>query len=61
MTKKIQSVCEPVTNYVPELKDRRFEKVTIGHLLQMTSGIDFNESYSNPFGDAATFYYGTNL
>ena len=27
----------------------------------MRSGIKFNESYVNPFGDAATFYYGTNL
>ncbi len=27
----------------------------------MTSGIKFNESYANPFGDAASFYYGLNL
>jgi CubicO group peptidase (beta-lactamase class C family) len=27
----------------------------------MTSRIKFNESYINPFGDAATFYYGKNL
>jgi len=27
----------------------------------MTSGLDFNESYFNPFGDAATFYYGRKL
>lgn len=57
----IKSVDEPVTNYVPELKKNGFEKVTLKHLLQMTSGLDFNESYVNPFGDAATFYYGRNL
>ena len=57
----IKSVDEPVTNYIPELKEEGFDKVTIEHLLQMTSGLDFNESYTNPFGDAATFYYGTNL
>lgn len=57
----IQSVEEPITNYIPELKENGFDKVTIEHILQMTSGLDFNESYSNPFGDAATFYYGTNL
>lgn len=57
----IQSVTEPVTNYIPELKKNGFDKVTIEHLLQMTSGIKFNEGYSNPFGDVATFYYGTNL
>lgn len=57
----IQSVDEPITNYIPELKKNGFEKVTIKHLLQMTSGIQFNESYINPFGDAASFYYGLNL
>jgi len=57
----IKSVNEPITNYITELKDNGFEKVTIEHLLQMTSGLDFNESYYNPFGDAATYYYGRNL
>jgi CubicO group peptidase (beta-lactamase class C family) len=57
----IQSVQEPVTNYLPELKKNGLDKVTIEHLLQMTSGLKFNEGYSNPFGDVATFYYGRNL
>ena len=57
----IKSVDEPITNYIPELKKNGFDKVTIKHLLQMTSGIKFNESYANPFGDAASFYYGLNL
>jgi CubicO group peptidase (beta-lactamase class C family) len=57
----IKSVDEPITNYIPELTKNGFEKVTIKHLLQMTSGIKFNESYVNPFGDAASFYYGRNL
>lgn len=57
----IKSVDEPITNYIPELTENGFDKVTIKHLLQMTSGIKFNESYFNPFGDAASFYYGRNL
>lgn len=57
----IKSIDEPITNYIPELKKNGFEKVTIKHLLQMTSGLKFSESYINPFGEAATFYYGTNL
>lgn len=57
----IKSVAEPITNYIPELKDKGFEKVTIEHLLQMTSGLNYKESYSNPFGHAAEFYYGSNL
>lgn len=57
----IKSVDEPITNYLPELKKNGFEKVTISHLLNMTSGIEFNESYYNPFGNAASVYYGRNL
>ncbi len=57
----IQSIDEPIVNYIPELKKNGFEKVSIKHVLQMTSGLKFNESYYNPFGDAATFYYGRNL
>lgn len=59
--KLIQSVSEPITNYIPELQKNGFDKVTIEHLLQMTSGLDFDEGYFNPFGHVATFYYGTNL
>lgn len=57
----IKSVDEPITNYIPELSKNGFEKVTIKHVLQMTSALDFNESYFNPFGHAASFYYGRNL
>ena len=57
----IKSVNEPITNYIPELKQSGFEKVTIEHLLQMTSGLDFNESYVSPFSEASSYYYGTNL
>jgi CubicO group peptidase (beta-lactamase class C family) len=57
----IKSVEEPITNYIPELATNGFEKVSIKHLLQMTSGLKFSESYINPFGTAASFYYGRNL
>jgi CubicO group peptidase (beta-lactamase class C family) len=57
----IQSVQDPVTRYVPELNKNGFDAVTLLHLLQMTSGLRFNESYVNPFGHAASFYYGRYL
>lgn len=57
----IKSVNEPVTNYLPELQQNGFNKVTIEHLLQMTSGLDFDESYISPFSEASSYYYGTNL
>jgi CubicO group peptidase (beta-lactamase class C family) len=57
----ISSVDESITTYIPELSERGMDKVTIKHLLQMTSGIKFSESYINPFGHAAAYYYGRNL
>lgn len=57
----IRDVQQPITDFIPELKKNGFEKVTIEHVLQMTSGIDFTESYVNPFGTVAKFYYGRDL
>ena len=57
----IPHIEEPVTSYVPELIAHGFESVTLRHLLQMTSGLLFNENPLNPLGHAASFYYGTNL
>jgi CubicO group peptidase (beta-lactamase class C family) len=59
--KLIQSVDEPVTNYIPEMAKNGFDKVTLRHLLNMNTGLAFNESYVNPTGEAAKFYYGDQL
>ena len=57
----IKDVHEPITKYLPELTRPGFEKITIEDLLNMRSGIKFNEGYLNPFGDVAKYYYGLNL
>lgn len=57
----IVSENEKVTKYIPELEKNGFDNVTIKHLLQMTTTLDFNESYYNPLSEAASFYYGTRL
>jgi CubicO group peptidase (beta-lactamase class C family) len=57
----INSTGEPITNYLPELKKSGFEKITIENLLDMQSGISFNERSMSPFGDIARYYYGRNL
>lgn len=57
----IKSVHQPITDYLTELDKAKFGKVTIEHLLEMRSGLAFNEGYLNPFGDVAKYYYGTNL
>ncbi len=58
----IKGVNEPITTYLTELKGAEgFDKITIRHLLLMTSGIKANESYYNPIGQAAKLYYGRTL
>ena len=59
----IRSVTDKVTDYIPELKkeDSMFEKLTIEHLLDMTAGLKFDESYNwNPFSQMAKLHYGKN-
>jgi CubicO group peptidase (beta-lactamase class C family) len=56
----IRSVDQPVTDFVPELEKNGFDHVTIKHLLQMTSGVDYAEN-DNPFGIHPRFYYTSNL
>jgi CubicO group peptidase (beta-lactamase class C family) len=50
---KIKSLNDPITNYLPELlvSDKRFKSITIQHILDMRSGIKFNENYPNIFAD----------
>ena len=57
----IKNVHEPITRYLPVLDKAKFGNITIAHLLDMQSGLAFNEGYLNPFGDVAKYYYGTNL
>jgi CubicO group peptidase (beta-lactamase class C family) len=57
----IKSINEPVSTYIPEFKNDWRSKITLKHLVTMTSGIAFDESYANPFSYPAEGYYGTNL
>ena len=57
----IKSVDQKVGDFLPEFKSGEKAKVTIKHLLQMNSGIDFGESYGDPFGFMAKAYYGDDL
>ena len=52
----IRSVDDPITQYLPELRGRGFEAVTLRRLLMMTSGLDYCEN-DNPFGQHAYLYY----
>ena len=58
---KIESVDKPVYWYMPQFREGLGEELTIKHLLTMSSGVDFDEHYMNPFAFPAKANYGDNL
>lgn len=60
---KIKSLSEPITNYIPELlkRDSNFKKITIQDLLDMRSGLDFNEGKYDLHDDAIRYGLRPNL
>ena len=65
----IKSIDEPVTVYLTELlkADPMWQKLTIRHLLDMQSGLDFDDTYSLRLQDLkrlnamSRLYYGRNI
>ena len=58
---KIKNLDEKVGKYIPEFNSNGKEKITIRHLLMMSSGLDWQESGKNPLSENAESYYGTDL
>ncbi len=50
----IGSVDDPVTKYLPLLAGGGYDDVSIRDVLQMSSGVDWNEDYADPESDVAT-------
>ena len=49
----ITSLEDPVTKYIPGLKGSAYEGVTVRQLATMTSGVKWNEDYTDPKSDVA--------
>ena len=47
----IRDIHQPVTDYVPTLRGTGYDGVSIKNVLQMSSGIGFNEDYGDFFSD----------
>lgn len=47
----IRDIMQPVTDYLPELEGSGYDGVPIKHVLQMSSGVRFNEDYGDPSSD----------
>jgi CubicO group peptidase (beta-lactamase class C family) len=58
---KIKTLDQPVSDFLPEFKSDGKEKITIRHLLTMSSGLNWDESYSSPFSNTTEAYYGDDL
>ncbi len=43
--KRIKSLDDPITRYLPELEGGGYKGVSIRHILQMRSGVDYEERY----------------
>lgn len=61
----IKSIEQAVTDYVPSLKGSGYDGVRIKDVLQMSSGVGFNEDYMDLFSDinrfSRTFYFGGSM
>lgn len=61
----IKDIRDPVTDYVPQLKGSAYDGVKIKDILQMSSGVRFDENYGDFFSDinrmGRTLAFGTGL
>jgi CubicO group peptidase (beta-lactamase class C family) len=51
----IRSMDDKVSTYLPQMKGSAYDDVSIRQLLTMTSGVRWNENYSDPASDVARF------
>ncbi|MEI6817340.1 MAG: serine hydrolase [Bacteroidota bacterium] len=58
---KIKSVDEKVSDFLPQFNNGLGAQMTIKHVLTMSSGTDWYESYSNPLSVTTEAYYGSNI
>lgn len=57
----IKSLDQPVGDFLPEYKEGELARITLRHLVTMSSGVAFDEDYVNPFAYPAEAYYGSDL
>ena len=51
----IDDINDPITKYLPDFKNTGYDGVTIKNILQMSSGVLFNEDYADPNSDINKF------
>ena len=58
---KIENINQRACDFLPEFCEGVNSKITIKHLLTMSSGLDWNEDYQDPLGQTAEAYFAPNL
>lgn len=57
----IRHIEQPVSDFFPQFTEYGGTILTIRHLLTMSAGMDFQESYTTIFSPTTQLYYGDNL
>ena len=57
----IEGLEQPVSDYFPEFENPEYPVLTVGDLSAMSSGLDWNEDYYNPFSVTARAYFDKDI
>lgn len=57
----LQSLDQPVADFIEEFKKDNRRDITIRHLITMSSGLNWKESYINPLSVTSRGYYGDDI
>jgi len=57
----IKSLDQPVADFLPEFNTPSGSAIRVGDLASMSSGLDWNEDYFNPFSQTARVYFDKNI
>ena len=58
---KIENINQGACDFLPEFCEGDNSKITIKHLLTMSSGLDWDEDYHDPLGQTTEAYFASNL
>lgn len=57
----IKNVEQPVSDFIPEFRNEKNKDLKIKDVLTMSSGLNWDESYSSLFSTTTNAYYGNNI
>ena len=57
----IKNLNQPVGDFLPEFSKKNQKRLTVGDLASMSSGLNWNEDYYNPFSQTAKAYFGDDI